>query len=226
MRVMGSVLALSFGLAATASTETKCGDLKQWWANVFKPAFGAQGKINPKCTNYESQFARALALLRTARPRIYRWSASLIEKTEIIPEDSDANATMDMESRTMTLFNGFFEKPIEDQAATIVHEASHNVTENHVECVRGAELGSWWGCDAAFTADWKGGAYNYHFMALHALRNQTKNHHDIKKAAIDTKTRYMLLNKFNDITYAQIREWGGKELEETARWQDTWEGLW
>ena len=188
-----------------------CETLHKAWDDEFRHALGVKNDPGFECSGSVSILAEAAQLLKNSLPNTYQWTTHLIDETLIMSaphQDPTVMATMTSEGRVMRVYPAFFGLDSQEQRASIlVHEAAHNVTTRHVTCRVGNEVGSEGGCDEIFSEGWKGGAYNYQFMTMQNLRKAAEKRHELRKAAIDAQIKYLLLNKFNEITSEQIQTW-------------------
>lgn len=226
MRFLGVGLLAYFTIIASLGfAETGCGELAKRWRDEYRSALGVEDNAPFSCVANLApetisgklfQLAEATDFLKNTLPKFYRWVTTLIDKT-LFEKNHDPNILASLsEGRVMRLYPSFFNDTSKEYRATIlVHEAAHAVTIDHATCRAGEEVGWEGACDEVFTENWGGGAYNYQFLTLLQLRHQAKHHHEISKAAIDTKLKYLLLNKFNKITTEQIQKWS--PVEQTKR---------
>jgi len=203
-------LAFFFFLTPMANAVT-CQQLNTLWRTKFHSDFKANWqKKDFACPSADAKVAKAL--YDVYEPKLsfdyYRWATNLVTVTRYNP-DCRAGVVASMRSDgRMTLCPAFYRESASSRAGTIVHEASHadDTDPGHVTCSHGSSKGSAGGCDRKFYDGWDGSGYNHEFVYYRDLLKQT-DYKDLDKAMIRTYMKYLVLNRFNEITSEQVKKW-------------------
>lgn len=201
--------ALSRGNADAAT----CRELNDLWREHFHSGFAISWKLDTfQCPSSDEAVARAIYDIYKPRTSVdfYDWASKLTSRTLYESNcKKGAVATMTPDG-TLRICTAFFGESRDWRAGAIVHEAAHAEPDDpgHVTCAHGSSRGSLGGCDQVFHEDWKGSGYNRQFYYYWKLLDEA-NYNELSADTLRYTMRYMVLNRFNEVTNEQVRKWAG-----------------
>lgn len=217
-KLLSTLFFITISAQVWAFKPPSCQTLNQKWSNQYYSDFKVKwpkSTNNFSCVSEKSRVAETLYYLENMQiddpiQDYYAYVKRGLKGLRYVKENSTFKWAYASEiNGIITLHGGFVADNSKIQRVQkIIHEARHVRSQDpgHRICIRGSSKGKA-ACDAEFHPIlYSGSGYNFGFKFLKMLNKDSKNHDLSRKSAI-RRMKWMVSNRFNQITNEQIRQY-------------------